>query len=77
MAFVEEVNKRNLHDVIVTQTGCIGMCRFEPMAEVYKPGEDKVTYVKLTPEKVRRIVAEHIVNGKPVTEFTIGAADQQ
>ncbi|MDN5277443.1 MAG: NADP-reducing hydrogenase subunit HndB [Clostridiales bacterium] len=77
LAFLEEVKKRNLQDVIVTQTGCIGVCRLEPMAEVYRPGEEKVTYVKLTPEKVRRIVAEHIVNGKPVTEFTIGAADEQ
>ena len=53
----------------------IGVCRLEPIAEVYVPGEEKVTYVKLTPEKVPRIVAEHLVNHNPVTEYTIGAAE--
>ena len=75
LAFVEEVNKRNLQHVNVSQTGCVGMCRLEPMADVIIPGQDKVTYVKLTPEKVARIVAEHIVNGRPVEEYTIGAAE--
>ena len=74
-AFLEEVAKRELKNVTVTQTGCIGVCRLEPIAEVYVPGEEKVTYVKLTPEKVPRIVAEHLVNHKPVTEYTIGAAE--
>lgn len=71
-AFVEEVNKRNLSDVTVSQTGCIGVCRLEPMVEVLTPGQDKVTYVKVEPEMVSKIVAEHIVNGNPVTEYTIG-----
>jgi NADP-reducing hydrogenase subunit HndB len=72
-AFVEEVAKRNLSNVMVSQTGCIGACRLEPMVEVYTSGsDDKVTYVKVTPDMVGRIVAEHIVNGHPVTEFTIG-----
>jgi len=71
-AFVEEVAKRNLSSVMVSQTGCIGACRLEPMVEVYTPGNDKVTYVKVMPDMVGRIVAEHIVNGNPVTEFTIG-----
>jgi len=75
LAFLEEVKKRNLGDVTVTQTGCIGVCRLEPMVEVYRPGEEKVTYVKMTADKVKRVVAEHIVNGRPVTEFTIGAAE--
>ncbi len=72
-AFSEEIAKRSLDHVSVSQTGCIGMCRLEPIVEVYEPDKDKVTYVKMTPEKVQRVVAEHIVNGKPVTEFTIGA----
>lgn len=71
-ALVEEVNKRGLQDVIVSQTGCIGICEYEPVVEVYRPGEDKVTYVKMTPDKAVRMVAEHIVNGKVVTEYTIG-----
>lgn len=75
LAFLDEVGKRNLLDVTVAQTGCIGMCRLEPMVEVTLPGQDKVTYVKVKPEMVGRIVAEHIVNGKPVDEYTIGAAE--
>lgn len=72
-AFVEEVNRRNLKDVVVTQAGCIGMCKLEPIVEVFQPGKEKVTYVKMTPEKVSRIVTEHLVNGSPVTEYTVGA----
>lgn len=74
-AFLEEVEKRGLDNVVVSQTGCIGVCRLEPIAEVYVPGEEKVTYVKLTPDKVPRIVTEHLVNHRIVTEFTIGAAE--
>ena len=70
-AFVEEVAKRKLSNVMVSQTGCIGVCRLEPLVEVYMPGAEKVTYVKVLPEMVSRIVAEHIVNGSPVTEYTI------
>ena len=72
-AFVEEVNRRSLQDVVVTQAGCIGMCKLEPIVEVFQPGKEKVTYVKMTPEKVARIVTEHLVNGSPVTEYTVGA----
>lgn len=72
-AFVEEVNRRGLKDVVVTQAGCIGMCKLEPVVEVFQPGKEKVTYVKMTPEKVSRIVTEHLVNGSPVTEYTVGA----
>ena len=74
-AFLEEVAKRELKNVTVSQTGCIGVCRLEPIAEVYVPGEEKVTYVKLKPEMVPKIVAEHLVNGRVVTEYTIGAAE--
>lgn len=74
-AFVEEVNKRGLEQVQVTQTGCIGVCRLEPVVEVYVPGQEKVTYVKMTADKVPAIVAQHIVNKQVVTEYTIGAAE--
>ncbi len=74
-AFVEETAKRNLNNVMVTQTGCIGVCRLEPIVEITVPGEEKVTYVKMTPEKVAKVVNEHIVNKKVVTEYTIGAAE--
>lgn len=72
-AFVDEVAKRNLKNVTVAQTGCIGMCQYEPIVEVFEPGKDKVTYVKMTAEKVPEIVASHIVNGNPVVEYTVGA----
>ena len=72
-AFVDEVAKRNLKNVTVAQTGCIGMCQYEPIVEVFEPGKEKVTYVKMTADKVAEIVASHIVNGTPVVEYTVGA----
>lgn len=72
MTMVEETQKRNLQNVAVTQTGCIGVCRLEPIVEVYAPGGDKVTYVKMTPEKAVKVVTDHLVNGSVVTEYTIG-----
>ena len=72
-AFVEEVNKRNLSGVYVAQTGCIGLCKYEPIVEVFEPGKEKVTYVQMTAEKAQKVVAEHLVNGKPVVEYTVGA----
>ncbi|HIR58172.1 MAG TPA: (2Fe-2S) ferredoxin domain-containing protein [Candidatus Gallacutalibacter pullicola] len=72
-AFVDEVAKRQLKNVTVTQTGCIGICQFEPVVEIVEPGKDKVTYVKMTPEKALRVVNDHLVNGNVVTEYTIGA----
>lgn len=72
-AFVDEVAKRQLKNVTVTQTGCIGICQFEPVVEIVEPGKDKVTYVKMTPEKALRVVNDHLVNGNIVTEYTIGA----
>ena len=75
MEFVEEIKRRGVQDAMVTQTGCIGVCRLEPIVEVYVPGQEKVTYVLMTPEKVARVVGEHLINGKPVTEYTIGAVE--
>ena len=74
-AFLQEIEKRNVQNATVTQTGCIGMCRLVPIVEVYVPGKEKVTYVKMTEDKVAKVVAEHIVNGKPVAEYTVGAAE--
>ena len=75
-AFVEEVAKRGLDDVVVSQTGCIGVCRHEPLVEVFIPGQEKVTYVNIHPEMVGRIVSEHIVNGNIVKEYTIGFSEE-
>ena len=74
-SFVSEVAKRGLKNVTVSQTGCIGICQFEPVAEVFEPGKEKITYVKLDADKAKKIVVDHIVNGNVVTEYTIGAAN--
>lgn len=76
-AFVEEVERQGLVDkATVTQTGCIGLCRMEPIVEVMESGKEKVTYVKMTAEKAKRVVAEHIKGGNPVYEYTIGEAQK-
>ncbi len=76
-AFVEEVANQNLSDkVTVSQTGCIGMCRFEPIVEVFEGENERVTYVKVTPEMAKEIVEKHLKGGKPIAEYTIGAAEK-
>ena len=75
-AVLDEIEKREVQNVMVTQTGCIGICKYEPVVEVYVPGDEKVTYVLVNPEKAARIVTEHLVNGQVVKEYTIGAAQQ-
>ena len=72
-AFTEELARRTLNNVTVSQTGCIGMCQYEPIVEVFVPGQEKVTYVQMTAEKVAKVVNDHIVNGNVVTEYTVGA----
>ena len=75
-AFVEAVANEGLSDhVTVSQTGCIGICQYEPVVEIMQAGKDKVTYVKMTPEKAKRVVAEHIKGGSIVAEYTIGKAE--
>ncbi len=70
--FVEEVSKAGLSDkVTVTQTGCIGICQYEPVVEIIEDGKEKVTYVKLTPEKAAEIVEKHLKGGKVIKEYTI------
>ncbi len=73
-AFVEQVEAAGLSgSITVTQTGCIGICQYEPVVEVFEAGKDKVTYVKMTADKVAKVVEEHLKGGKPVAEYTIGA----
>lgn len=71
-SFTEEVAKRSLDNVSVSQTGCIGICQYEPVVEIFTPDGSKTTYINMTEEKVLRIVNDHLVNGSVVTEFTIG-----
>ena len=76
-ALVEEVNNLGLVEkVTVTQTGCFGICRYEPVVEVFEADKEKVIYVKRTPEKARRVAQQHLRDGKVVTEYTIGAAEK-
>ena len=71
-AFVEAVNESGLaQQVTVSQTGCIGICQFEPVVEVFEAGNVKTTYVKMTPEKAKTVVEKHLKGGNVVTEFTI------
>ena len=75
-ALMDEIDKRNLSEkVFVTQTGCIGLCKLEPIVEVYMNNE-KITYVNMSAEKVAKVVNDTIVNGKVVDEYTVGAQDK-
>ena len=73
LEFIEELKRRGIENATVSQTGCVGVCRLEPIVEVYVKGQEKVTYVHMTPEKVARVVNDHIVNSRPVEEYTVGA----
>ena len=74
-AFVEEVTKAGLGEkVTVSQTGCIGVCQFEPVVEIFEAGKEKVTYVKMTAEKAAEVVEKHLKGGKVVSEYTISNA---
>ncbi|MBQ9850049.1 MAG: (2Fe-2S) ferredoxin domain-containing protein [Clostridia bacterium] len=71
-AFVEGVSNAGLADkVMVSQTGCIGVCQFEPVVEIYEAGKDKVTYIKMTPEKAAEVIEKHLKGGAPISEYTI------
>ena len=75
-AFVEEVNNAELYDkVTVSQTGCIGFCQLEPIVEVHEAGKEKVTYVKMTPEKAKEVVEKHLKSGNVVTEYTVASVE--
>lgn len=67
----EEVQERNIPDIMVSQTGCIGLCQYEPIVEVFEPGKEKVTYIKMDAEKALKVVEEHLVKGKPVAEYML------
>lgn len=71
---IEETQKRNLSNISVSVTGCLGVCRLEPIVEVIDQNGDKVTYVNMTEDKAKKVISEHIVNGNVIYEYTIGAA---
>ncbi|MDF2870993.1 MAG: hypothetical protein K0R05_2568 [Anaerocolumna sp.] len=72
-ALSDAVQERNLTDIAVVQTGCIGLCQYEPIVEVFAPGKEKVTYVKMTPEKALEVLEQHLLSGKVVDKYTISS----
>ena len=75
-ALVEEVNKAGLYEkVTVSQTGCVGYCQLEPIVEVYEAGKEKITYIKMTPDKAKEVVEKHLKGGNVVTEYTVAKID--
>lgn len=75
-AFVEEVGKEKLDGIIVGQTGCIGICQYEPVVEIFEPERGKTTYIKMTAEKAIKVVHQHLKKGEVVQEYTIGAIEK-
>ncbi len=74
-AFVEKVNEAGLNEkVTVSQTGCIGVCQFEPVVEIFEAGKEKVTYIKMTAEKAAEVVEKHLKGGEVIQEYTISNA---
>lgn len=70
----DAVQTKNLSNIAVTQTGCIGLCQYEPIVEVFEPGKEKVTYVKMTPEKALEVVEQHLIRGQVVSDYVINSA---
>ena len=75
-AIIDEVNKRDLTNIEIVQTGCVGLCQLEPMFDVYID-DKKYTYVNMTKEKSRQVIVEHIVNNRPIIDYTIGAVESK
>lgn len=73
LAILDEIEKRNLQNVVVTQTGCIGLCEYEPLISVQKVGGPKVLYKYVTPERARKIIVQHVINGQIVTEDVLSS----
>ncbi len=73
--FAELVNEKGLKDVVVTQTGCIGLCQYEPIVEIYEPEKEKVTYVKMNSEKAKEVFEQHVVRGLTVSKYTLESTE--
>lgn len=74
-ALSDAVQEKKLTNVAVVQTGCIGLCQYEPIVEVIAPGEEKVTYVKMTPQKALEVVESHLIRGQIVSKYTLSGSD--
>jgi NADP-reducing hydrogenase subunit HndB len=73
--FVERIQSEGIDNAVVTQTGCIGVCRLEPIVEIYNPDGEKTTYTLMTPEKADEVIDSHIKKGQPVVKYVIGATE--
>jgi NADP-reducing hydrogenase subunit HndB len=71
----DAVRDKNLNDIVVTQTGCIGLCQLEPLVEIYETGKEKVTYIKMNPEKAREVVEQHLIRGLIVSKYTLDSTE--
>ena len=71
----EEVRAKQLDNVVVTQTGCIGLCQYEPIVEVYEPGKEKVTYIKMTPENAEEVAEQHLIRGQVLGKYTLSSTN--
>jgi NADP-reducing hydrogenase subunit HndB len=76
-ALLDEFEKKNIVDVILTSSGCAGLCSKEPMATVEVKDEAPVKYVDLTPEKIRKILSEHVIGGKVVSEYALAVGSER
>ena len=72
-ALSDAVQTKGLTNVSVIQTGCIGLCQYEPIVEVLEPGKEKVTYVKMNPEKALEVLEKHLIGGQVISDYTISA----
>ncbi|MDR0222689.1 MAG: (2Fe-2S) ferredoxin domain-containing protein [Oscillospiraceae bacterium] len=73
-AFSDLVQANNLKDVSVTQTGCIGLCQYEPIVEITRPGEEKVTYINMDAGKAKEVVERHLMRGVVMADYTINSS---
>ena len=72
---MDEVANRQIKNVKVVRTGCLGMCRLEPIVEVLEPGKEKITYCRVTPAKAKEIIEKHIIGGDICTQYLITNED--
>ena len=73
-AFSDLAQQKGMKNVVVTQTGCVGLCQYEPIVEILEPGKEKVTYINMNPEKAAEVFEQHIVRGQVNSEYTISSA---
>ena len=76
-ALMEEFEKNNIEDVILTSSGCAGLCSREPMATVELKGQTPIKYCDLTPKKIRRILNEHVIGGNVVQEYALAKGSEK